>query len=52
MQKWSENELEIHKTLAEVKSDAGLGEDDNDAEWYRKEVGQEPQRGNNLKSYF
>jgi len=28
---------------AEVEQDAGSGEDDNDAEWYRKEVGHDPE---------
>jgi hypothetical protein len=48
MQKRSENELEMHKALAEVKQDAGSGEEDDDAEWYKKEVGQDPERGKQL----
>jgi hypothetical protein len=56
MQRRSENELEMCKVLAEVKPDARSGEDeeedDDDAEWYRKEVGQDPHRGNTLKLYF
>lgn len=53
MHRKSENELEMHKALAESKADADSGEDDDDdAEWYRKEVGQDPQRGNHFEVIF
>jgi hypothetical protein len=42
----------MHKALAEVKPDARSGEDDDDAEWYRKEVGQDPQRGKHFEVIF
>lgn len=45
MQKRSENQLEMQRIQAEVEQDAGSGEDDNDAEWYRKEVGHDPETG-------
>ncbi|GFG29694.1 hypothetical protein Cfor_03744 [Coptotermes formosanus] len=45
MQKKLENQSEMHKLQAEVEEDAGSGEDDNDAEWYRKEVGHDPETG-------
>jgi hypothetical protein len=45
MQKRSENQFEMERMQAEVEQDAGSGEDDNDAEWYRKEVGHDPETG-------
>lgn len=44
MQKRSENELEMQKALSEVQQEARSDEDD-DAEWYRQEVGQNPEEG-------
>lgn len=44
MQKRSENELEMQKALSEVQQEARSDEDD-DAEWYRQEVGQNPEKG-------
>jgi len=44
-QKRSENQLVMGRMKAEVEQDAGSGEDDNDAEWYRKEVGHDPETG-------
>jgi hypothetical protein len=32
-----------------VEEDAGSGEDDNDAEWYRKEVGHDPETGKHFE---
>lgn len=43
MQKRSENELEMQKALSEVQQEARSDEDD-DAEWYRQEVGQNPEK--------
>ena len=33
----------MERMKAEVEQDAGSGEDDNDAEWYRKDVGHDPE---------
>lgn len=44
MQKRSENELEMQKALSEVQQEA-RSDDDDDAEWYRQEVGQNPEKG-------
>ena len=43
--KRSENQSEMERKQADVEQDAGSGEDDNDAEWYRKEVGHDPETG-------
>jgi len=45
MQKRPENQLGVERMQAEVEQDAGSDEDDNDAEWYRKEVGHDPETG-------
>jgi hypothetical protein len=45
MPKRSENQLEMERKQADVEQDAGSGEDDNDAEWYRKEVDDDPKTG-------
>ncbi|KAJ4433593.1 hypothetical protein ANN_15903, partial [Periplaneta americana] len=44
MHKRSENEIEMQKAVAEAQEEAELEEDDDDREWYRQEVGQEPDR--------
>jgi hypothetical protein len=49
MQKRSENQSQMHKVQAEVEQDAGSSEDDSDAEWYRKEVGHDPETGKHFK---
>jgi hypothetical protein len=49
MQKRSENQLEMQRMQAEMEQDAGSGEDDNDAEWYRKEVGHDPETGKHFE---
>jgi hypothetical protein len=43
MQKRSENELEMQKALSEAQQEARS--DDDDAEWYRQEVGENPEKG-------
>jgi len=49
MQKRSENQLEMQRMQAEVERDAGSGEDDSDAEWYKKEVGHDPETGKHFE---
>ena len=39
----------MQRIQAEVEQDAGSGEDDNDAEWYRKEVGHDPETGKHFE---
>jgi hypothetical protein len=47
MQKRSENELEMQKALSEVQQ-AARSDDDDDAEWYRQEVGENPEKGKHI----
>ena len=49
MQKRSENQSEMQRLQAEVEQDAESVEDDDDAEWYRKEVGCDPETGKHFE---